>query len=124
MKKIYSKIESITGNVITVRADGVRYGDLAKIETSFGTSLAEVNRLAKDVVSLQVFAGGRGISTGDTIEFLGNPMQVSFSQNLLGRVFTGSGSPRDNGPALTENIIRSEERRVGKECRSRWSPYH
>ena len=22
------------------------------------------------------------------------------------------------------NIIRSEERRVGKECRSRWSPYH
>ena len=23
-----------------------------------------------------------------------------------------------------KNIIRSEERRVGKECRSRWSPYH
>ena len=22
------------------------------------------------------------------------------------------------------NIVRSEERRVGKECRSRWSPYH
>ena len=22
------------------------------------------------------------------------------------------------------NVIRSEERRVGKECRSRWSPYH
>src|SRR2546429_5272447 len=27
-------------------------------------------------------------------------------------------------PALTEAIFRSEERRVGKECRSRWSPYH
>ena len=23
-----------------------------------------------------------------------------------------------------QEIIRSEERRVGKECRSRWSPYH
>src|SRR3712207_4743890 len=23
-----------------------------------------------------------------------------------------------------DNILRSEERRVGKECRSRWSPYH
>ena len=23
-----------------------------------------------------------------------------------------------------EDLIRSEERRVGKECRSRWSPYH
>ena len=22
------------------------------------------------------------------------------------------------------NVLRSEERRVGKECRSRWSPYH
>ena len=105
MKKIYSKIESITGNVITVKAEGVRYGDLAKIETSFGTSLAEVNRLAGDMVSLQVFAGGRGISTGDTIEFLGHPMEVSFSENLLGRVFTGSGSPRDSGPELAENLI-------------------
>ena len=25
---------------------------------------------------------------------------------------------------LTDGTIRSEERRVGKECRSRWSPYH
>ena len=25
---------------------------------------------------------------------------------------------------LPEEVIRSEERRVGKECRSRWSPYH
>jgi V/A-type H+-transporting ATPase subunit B len=105
MKKVYSKIESITGNVITVKADGVRYGDLAQVTTSFGVSLAEVNRLAGGLVSLQVFAGGRGISTGDTIEFLDRPMQVSFSENLLGRVFTGSGTPRDNGPALHENMI-------------------
>ena len=26
--------------------------------------------------------------------------------------------------AATDNTYRSEERRVGKECRSRWSPYH
>ena len=30
----------------------------------------------------------------------------------------------DDGHKLRDNIIRSEERRVGKECRSRWSPYH
>ena len=31
----------------------------------------------------------------------------------------------DNIPTETElNDFRSEERRVGKECRSRWSPYH
>src|SRR2546429_3727957 len=28
------------------------------------------------------------------------------------------------GPTLKNYITRSEERRVGKECRSRWSPYH
>src|SRR5260221_4051873 len=27
-------------------------------------------------------------------------------------------------PATNPNLYRSEERRVGKECRSRWSPYH
>lgn len=105
MNKVYSKIESITGNVITVRAEDVRYGDLAEVDTAFGTSLAEVNRLADDMVSLQVFAGGRGISTGDTVRFLGHPMEISFSDNLLGRVFNGSGKPRDGGPALRENLI-------------------
>lgn len=105
MKKIYSKIESITGNVITVRATDVRYGDLAEIDTAFGTSLAEVIRLQEDLVSLQVFAGGRGISTGDTVRFLGHPMRVSFSENLLGRIFNGAGEPRDKGPTLRENLI-------------------
>src|SRR5256885_11858336 len=31
---------------------------------------------------------------------------------------------RDGGVALGSDRRRSEERRVGKECRSRWSPYH
>ncbi len=106
MKKVYSKIESITGSVITVRANGVKYGELAEIETRFGTSLAEVNKLDGDLVSLQVFAGGRGVSTGDEIKFLGKEMQVSFSDNLLGRIFNGSGEPRDKGPSLKDNMIQ------------------
>jgi V/A-type H+-transporting ATPase subunit B len=88
-----------------VKAEGIRYGDLAEVDTVFGTSLAEVNRLQDDLVSMQVFAGGRGISTGDTVRFLGHPMQVSFSENLMGRVFSGSGKPRDKGPALNDNLI-------------------
>jgi len=105
MKKVYSKIESINGSVITVKAEGVRYGELAEIHTSFGTSLAEVNKLLGDMVSLQVFAGGRGVSTGDEIRFLGKEMRVSFSQNLMGRIFTGSGEPRDKGPLLKDNLV-------------------
>ena len=105
MKKVYSRIESITGNVIAVRAEGVRYGELASIATRFGSSLAEVIRLDKDLVSLQVFQGGRGVSTGDELRFLGHPMRVSFSDDLLGRIFDGAGEPRDEGPLLSENMI-------------------
>ena len=32
-------------------------------------------------------------------------MEVSFSENLLGRIFNGSGEPRDNGPSLSDNLV-------------------
>ena len=101
MQKVYTKIETIVGNVVTVKAEGVRNGDLALV----GDSYATVIKLDKDTVALQVFAGAQGVSTTDTVKFLGRPMMVSFSDHLLGRIFTGSGVPRDNGPALTENMI-------------------
>ncbi|MEF2920778.1 MAG: V-type ATP synthase subunit B [Acutalibacteraceae bacterium] len=104
MNKIYNRIESIVGNIITVRAKGVRYNELAQINTRFGKSLAQVNKINGEIVSLQVFAGGQGISTGDEIRFLGHEMRVSFSEDLLGRIFNGSGEPRDKGPALTDNM--------------------
>ncbi len=104
MNKVYNRIESITGSVITVRAEGVAYNELAEITTRFGKSLAEVNKIDNDLVSLQVFAGGRGVSTGDEVRFLGREMRVSFGDDLLGRIFDGSGEPRDNGPSLTENM--------------------
>ena len=105
MRKIYNKIQRIAGNVITVKADGIKYGELAEVSGTQGVSLAEVIRLDREEVSLQVFSGGRGISTGDEVKFLGHPMRVSFSDNLLGRIFDGRGNPRDNGPQLSENLI-------------------
>lgn len=104
MNIVFNRIESITGSVITVRAKGVKYGELAQISTRFGKSLAEVNKIDGDIVSLQVFAGGQGISTGDEVRFLGHEMRVSFSDDLLGRIFNGSGDPIDKGPTLTENL--------------------
>src|SRR5256885_4772187 len=38
--------------------------------------------------------------------------------------FTNIITVANYGPAVATGIARSEERRVGKECRSRWSPYH
>ena len=105
IEKVYTKIDSIVGNVITVRAEGVRNNDLAEITTSSGTGYANVIKLDGDKVSLQVFKGGQGVSTGDSVRFLGVPMRVSYSEDLLGRVFDGAGKPRDNGPELEGNMI-------------------
>ena len=103
MRKVYQKVEQIAGSVIVVRAEGVGYRELAMVTSPMGHSLAQVIRLEGDQVYLQVFAGSRGISTDAQVQFLGRTMQVPFSDALLGRVFTGSGEPRDKGPAIEEN---------------------
>ena len=105
MHKVYHRIDNIAGNVVNVKAHGVRYRELAEITSRRGSSLAQVIRLQGDSVSLQVFAGARGIATDAHVRFLGHPMQVPFSDSLLGRVFTGSAMPRDKGPALKDNPI-------------------
>ncbi|RKY25629.1 MAG: V-type ATP synthase subunit B, partial [Planctomycetota bacterium] len=84
----------------SITASGVGYDELAVITTARGTSLAQVIRLEGDQVSLQIFAGTQGVSTGDKVRFLGRSMQVPFSDDMLGRVFNGSGQPRDNRPAV------------------------
>jgi len=105
MRKVYHRIIQIAGNVITVEADNVAYNDLAEVTSSRGVSLAQVIRLQENKVFLQVFAGSRGVSTGDEVRFLGYPMRVSSSENLLGRIFTGAGRPRDGRPAIQDNLI-------------------
>jgi len=103
--KVYTDIVQIAGDVITVKAEGVGYNDIAEVTTRRGMSLAQVIRLDGKMVSLQVFAGSKGISTGDKVRFLGHPMRVASGENLLGRIFNGSGLPLDKGPVLTDNII-------------------
>lgn len=104
MQKVYTKILQIAGDVITVEAEGVSYKELAEVKTKDGISLAQVIRMDGNKVSLQVLAGSRGISTDDTVRFLKRQIQVSASDDLMGRVFNGRGEPRDKGPALDENL--------------------
>ncbi len=100
MNKLYHKVDNIAGNVITLHATGIKYGELAEVSSRIGTSLAQAIRLHNDEVSLQVFAGARGVATDAKVRFLARPMQIPFSDALLGRVFTGAGQPRDKGPGL------------------------
>lgn len=106
----YSRVLEIVGDILKVQvpeaaADNgpvVRFNDLAVLEGAEGRrSLAQVININRDVVSLQIFSGTKGVSTGSTVTFLGHPMQMVHSPNILGRVFGGTGDPIDGGPDLS-----------------------
>ena len=46
------------------------------------------------------------------------------NERIQADAFAGAGAAGDQQVRHAGQIDRSEERRVGKECRSRWSPYH
>lgn len=98
----YTHIVSIVGDIMKVRAERVPLGHLAVVENVNGeSSLARVVELDRDTVSLQVFRGSKGFSTGSSVRFLGHPMQATYSPSILGRIFRGSGELMDGGPDLS-----------------------
>ena len=97
----YTHVLSIVGDILKIRARDVGLGDMAVVENWDGeTSLAQVIEIQRDEVSLQVFTGGKGLSTEARVRFVGHPTQVTYSDNILGRVFDGAGAPIDGGPIL------------------------
>lgn len=100
----YTRVLSIVGDIIKVRAQGVGLGELAIVENWDGEeSLAQVIEIQNDAVSLQVFTGGKGLSTEARVRLLSHPAQVTYSENILGRIFDGAGKPLDGGPSLVND---------------------
>ena len=100
----HTRILEIVGDTARVRAKGRAFGEMAVVENPDGeTSLAKVVELDKDIASLQVFSGGKGLSTGASVNFLGRGLDVVYSPNILGRIFRGSGEPIDGGPELNND---------------------
>jgi len=101
MKTVYERIKDMRGNLITVTAEGVTLGELARIDMQNGNSVyASVLRIEGDQVRLQVFQSTRGISTNDKVTFLNREMQAMYGNSLLGRRLSGSGVPIDGGPTI------------------------
>lgn len=101
----YTRVLSIVGDILRIRLPKTQdvpcYGDLAEVRDSDGRSrLAQVVKLDNEEASLQIFAGSKGVSTQAQVRFLGHPPYVTFSENILGRVFAGEGNPIDGGPPL------------------------
>jgi V/A-type H+/Na+-transporting ATPase subunit B len=109
MKKVHDRINDMRGSLVTVTADDVALGELARIDKSDGTSTyGSTLRFEDEEVTLQVFESTSGISTGDKVTFLNREMTANFGEDLLGRRLSGTGAPIDGGPEL-----RGEEIKIG-----------
>src|SRR3989441_3562470 len=89
-----------------------------------------ITKDAKDTQGLLLSGGGgteqRGFGTVRYGGALGSSVRYRIYGRGFGREATALPSGQDAGDDwhLGQGGFRSEERRVGKECRSRWSPYH
>ena len=98
MIREYKTIQEISGPLMVVNhVQGVTYDELAEIELADGTvrrcKVLEVNG---DSAVVQLFENSAGINLAQSkIRFLGHPLQLAVSGDMLGRVFNGMGEPID-----------------------------
>ena len=98
MIKEYKTIESINGPLMVVRrVSGVTYDELVEIELSDGSlrrgKVLEVNG---DSAVVQLYEAAAGINLAESkVRFLGHPLELAVSEDMLGRVFSGMGVPID-----------------------------
>ena len=101
--KEYKTIHEISGPLMVVeQVSGVTYNELAEIELADGSvrrcKVLEVNG---DKAVVQLFESSAGINLKESrIRFLGHPLELGVSVDMLGRVFNGMGQPIDGGPAI------------------------
>ncbi len=97
----YRGVHKISGPLIFVEGiKGVGFNELAEIKGEVGeTRRGRVLEISSSIAAIEVFEGTTGLSTTSTsVKFLGKPLTIPLSTEMLGRVFNGLGEPIDGGP--------------------------
>ncbi|HNV34051.1 MAG TPA: V-type ATP synthase subunit B [Bacillota bacterium] len=103
MLKEYKTIREIAGPLMLVQlVEGVKYGELVEIAGTGGeTRRGRVLEVSDNNALVQLFEGSSGMDLSSaTVKFLGHGIELGVSMDMLGRVFTGLGNPRDDGPRI------------------------
>ena len=98
MKVEYLGLSDITGPLIALEGvSGVSFDELCEITLENGQMrTGRVIAIDGERVVVQVFEGTKGISLSNVhTRFVGHPMQIRLSREMLGRVFSGAGRPID-----------------------------
>ncbi|MDD4840045.1 MAG: V-type ATP synthase subunit B [Clostridia bacterium] len=109
MLKEYKTIREIVGPLMLVEGvEGVKYDELVEIHQENGEirsgKVLEINR---DKALVQLFEPSQGMKISSAkARFLGRSIELSVSEEMLGRVFDGMGRPKDNGaPIIPEKKL-------------------
>ena len=101
--KEYQTVTNISGPLMLVEmVDRAKYGHIVEIELGDGSIRhGQILQVENDKALVQVFEGTRGIDVNtSTVRFLARPLELAVTPEILGRVFSGLGIPKDDGPEL------------------------
>ena len=103
MYKEYLTVSNIVGPLLIVeKIRDVKYGELVEIETADGLlRKGTVLDVSTEKAIVQVFEGTVGLDVEKSrVRFLGRSQQLGVSEEIIGRIFDGSGKPKDQGPQI------------------------
>lgn len=107
MLKEYQTVSNIYGPLMLVeKVDEAKFGHIVDVELGDGSIRhGQVLQVESDKVLIQVFEGTEGLDVkNSTVRFLGKPLELNVSPDILGRVFDGLGNPNDGGPAIIPDM--------------------
>ena len=103
MLREYRTVTEVVGPLMVVEGvSGVKFDELVEVEIQTGEKRrGKVLEVNGSRAMVQLFEGSSGINLkGTKVKFLGKPLQLGVSEDMLGRVFDGMGNPIDKGPKI------------------------
>jgi V/A-type H+-transporting ATPase subunit B len=101
-EKEYRTITDVKGPLVFLnKTEPVSFGEIVSLRLSDGsTKNGQVLDTSDEMVVVQVFEGTAGVDLDTGIRFLGDVFRLPVSKDLIGRILTGAGKPRDGGPDI------------------------
>ena len=102
--KEYIGLSKVNGPLIFIeKVKNISYNEVVEINYKGSRRFGQVVTINDDVAIIQVFQGTEGLSIDATsIKFLGRPLEIKLSEDILGRTFNGIGMPIDSSGEIIQ----------------------